>query len=57
MPRKGSLAIIQGLDELLPGLVQGEIFFPVHVVRMELKLYCFPNDASGFLGLDSVAIK
>jgi len=42
------------------GLAQGEISFPVHSVRLELYLYCFPNDAfdtCGFLGQDNGVIK
>jgi undecaprenyl pyrophosphate phosphatase UppP len=51
--REVLLAIIQGLNEWIPRPAQGEIFLPLHVVRMELNVYRFPDDTfytSGFLG-------
>jgi hypothetical protein len=60
MPREGLPVIICGLNEWFPRLAQGETFFSVHIVRMDLNLSCFPNEAfhaSGFLGQDTGVIK
>lgn len=55
MPREGFPVIVQNSNEWLPILSQGETFLIGHIVRMELNLYQFPNDAfnaSRFLGQD-----
>jgi hypothetical protein len=54
VPRECFLVIILCSNEWLPRLIQGETFFLVHVVRVELGLHHLLND--GFLGQDTGVI-
>jgi hypothetical protein len=40
--REGSPLFLQDLNKRLPWITEGETFFPVYVVRMELNLYSLP---------------
>jgi len=42
---KGIFRSFRICNSVFHDLVRGEIFFPVHVIRMELDLYCLPDDA------------
>jgi hypothetical protein len=41
---RSEVEIVQAMSKRLPCPTQGEATFPVHVVGMELDLYCFPYD-------------